>query len=281
MDTSKQTLKEKCEAMKASTNYTIESDTYVVLHLDGKNFSTMAKKYFRRPFDYDVICAMDETMQYLMANIQGALVGYTQSDEITVIMSDKSSDPNVKTSPFFGYRLNKIQSICASMCGAKFNRIMFKNQMDMIQGCMLTEDYKKRLDEIYENAPLYVFDCKAFPAKEANDAYAWLLYRQRDCIRNSRAQLAQHYIPHKALQGLTSDQQIALLKDQKGIDWHTDFGDGIKYGRYCVHKVQCVSGVNGEYTRGFWEIIDAKPADNTDFKECIMSNITRHENNKN
>ena len=279
MDISQQTLKEKCEAMKASTNYIIEPDTYVVLHLDGRGFSHRVKKVFQRPFDEKFVYAMDETMKYLMANIQGSLIGYAQSDEISIILSDKTQDPNVKASPFFGYRLNKIQSICASMCGAKFNRIMLTRLLMEIPDGLSYDTVK----EICDNAPLYSFDCKAFPAKDVNDAYAWLLYRQHDCVKNSRAQVAQYYLPHKALVGLTSEQQIELLKEQKGVDWNTDFREGLKYGRYCIYKKKMMAGTNPksgetiEFERSFWDIEEGRPIDDGDFKEFIMSNIARRE----
>jgi len=279
MDTSKQTLKEKCEAMKASTNYIIEPDTYVVLHLDGRGFSHRVKKVFQRPFDEKFVYAMDETMKYLMANIQGSLIGYAQSDEISIILSDKTQDPNVKASPFFGYRLNKIQSICASMCGAKFNRIMLTRLLMEIPDGLSYGTVK----EICDNAPLYSFDCKAFPAKDVNDAYAWLLYRQHDCVKNSRAQVAQYYLPHKALVGLTSEQQIELLKEQKGVDWNTDFREGLKYGRYCIYKKKMMAGTNPksgetiEFERSFWDIEEGRPINDGDFKEFVLSNIARRE----
>lgn len=275
-----QTLKEKCEAMKASTNYIIEPDTYVVLHLDGRGFSHRVKKAFQRPFDEKFVCAMDDTMKYLMANIQGSIIGYAQSDEISIILSDKTQDPNVKASPFFGYRLNKIQSICASMCGAKFNRIMLTRLLMEIPDGLSYDTVK----EICDKAPLYSFDCKAFPAKDVNDAYAWLLYRQHDCVKNSRAQVAQYYLPHKALVGLTSEQQIELLKEQKGVDWNTDFRDGLKYGRYCTYKKKMMVGTNPksgettEFERSFWDIEEGRPIDDGDFKEFVLSNIGRREN---
>ena len=280
-----QTLKAKCEAMKASTNYIIKPDTYVVLHLDGRSFSLRIKKVFQRPFDEKFVYAMDETMKYLMANIQGSLIGYAQSDEISIVLSDKTPDPNVKASPFFGYRLNKIQSICASMCGAKFNMIMFKYLLDAIPENVSSEDYRQMVNDIYESAPLYSFDCKAFPAKDINDAYAWLLYRQHDCVKNSRAQVAQYHLPHKMLVSLTSEQQIALLKEKKGVDWYTDFRDGLKYGRYCIYKVKTIMGLNpktGEETeceRSYWDIEEGQPIDGGEFKEYVISNIARRETN--
>lgn len=280
-----QTLKEKCETMKASTNYVIKPDTYVVLHLDGRSFSHRIKKVFQRPFDEKFVCAMDDTMKYLMANIQGALIAYAQSDEISIVLSDKTPDPNVKASPFFGYRLNKIQSICASMCGAKFNRIMFKYLLDAIPENVSSEEYRKMVNDIYESAPLYSFDCKAFPAKNINDAYAWLLYRQHDCVKNSRAQVAQYHLPHKMLVNLTSEQQIALLKEKKGVDWYADFRDGLKYGRFCIYKVKTMMGLNpktGEETeceRSYWDIEEGQPIDGGEFKEYVISNIARRETN--
>ena len=276
---SKITLAEKCEAMKASTNYIVEPNTYLILHLDGRGFSKRIKKVFKRPFDEKFVDAMNETMLYLLKNIQGALIGYVQSDEITIILSDKSDDQTKLLSPFFNYRLNKIQSISASMCGAKFNRIMFSYLLDEVfSEAFDTIGCQTRVNEICNTAPLYSFDCKAFPAKEYNDAYCWLLYRKRDCIKNSCSQVAQTYIPHKKLVGLHSEERIELLKKEKGIDWYEDYPDGLKYGRFGVYTNKTLKNEDDiEYERNVWELKEGKLINDGDFKDYIINQIRRRE----
>ena len=43
--------------------------------------------------------------------------------------------------------------------------------------------------------------------------FAWILYRQNDCVKNSKQQTAQTCIPHKELLGKNTDEQIVLLKE--------------------------------------------------------------------
>ena len=61
--------------------------TNTMIRLDGKAFHTFTKGY-ERPFDDELIKMMNETTQYLCENIQGVVMGYTQSDEITLILQD-------------------------------------------------------------------------------------------------------------------------------------------------------------------------------------------------
>jgi dihydroxy-acid dehydratase len=73
--------------------YEASSDIYltrrmpVVLRFDGSHFHTFTRG-FQKPFDDVMINAMQKTMLDLCKNIQGAVWGYTQSDEITVVVID-------------------------------------------------------------------------------------------------------------------------------------------------------------------------------------------------
>lgn len=61
--------------------------TPVAIRIDGKAFHTFTRG-FAKPFDDILIKSMQETMQYLCEHIQGCVLGYTQSDEITLILVD-------------------------------------------------------------------------------------------------------------------------------------------------------------------------------------------------
>ena len=61
--------------------------TPVAIRIDGKAFHTFTRG-FQRPFDDILIQSMEETMLYLCKNIQGCVLGYHQSDEITLILVD-------------------------------------------------------------------------------------------------------------------------------------------------------------------------------------------------
>ena len=87
---------------------------------------------------------------------------------------------------------------------------------------------------------------KVWDVDNANDAIAWLLFRNIDCIRNSKQQTAQTYILHKELVGLHTDEQITLLKERLGIDWDR-YKDGLKYGRFVYRESATFQKeINGE-----------------------------------
>ena len=58
-------------------NY-LTTRTPAIIRIDGKCFHTFAKG-FNKPFDDILSDTMQETMKYLCENIQGCVLGYTQS----------------------------------------------------------------------------------------------------------------------------------------------------------------------------------------------------------
>ena len=258
-------LKEKCEFYRSLTDYKLMPNSYVLAMVDGHCFSKMIKNKFDKPFDDMFIKMMNETAKYLCENIQGAKFAYTQSDEISILITDFDTP---MTDSFFGFRLCKMQSLIAAMATAKFNQIYVK----------LVNDYKgfnlKKFD--MKEYPTYTFDCKVWTVPNANDAYAWFLYRQTDCIKNSKAQTAQAYLSHKSLVGLTSDEMIIKLKDEKGIDWNK-FENDKKYGRV-IKKVETPmekdlpNGEHISFVRNVWTPVSANDLkeDSTIIRELII-----------
>ena len=59
----------------------------VIIRIDGKAFHTFTRG-FKKPFDDILIKSMQQTMKYLCEHIQGCVLGYTQSDEITLVLVD-------------------------------------------------------------------------------------------------------------------------------------------------------------------------------------------------
>lgn len=105
------------------------------------------------------------------------------------------------------------------------------------------------------NMQEYQFDCKCWNVPSINDVFAWFLYRQIDCIRNSKQQTAQTYLPYNALMNKDTDEQLALLISEKGIDWN-EFDDDKKYGRFIYkEEVTMTNPDNNEtFTRYKWTV---------------------------
>jgi tRNA(His) 5'-end guanylyltransferase len=223
----------------------------------------MVKKRYKLPFDEKFMGYMDETAKYLLQNIQGAKLAYVQSDEISILITDFDTP---ETDSCFGYRLCKMQSLFASMAAGKFNQLVAIDLIKENEGKFDDIPFGSVSDVVYDMEPA-AFDCKVWSVPSYNEAFGWFLYRQHDCTRNSKQQAAQTYLSHKSLLKLSADEQIAKLKEEKGIDWNA-YTEGEKYGRI-IYKVEkeCQREVNGEiieFTRNVWTAVGSEPFDNED-----------------
>lgn len=260
-----ETLKDKCEYFRSVTDYHLVPNSYAIVMLDGKNFSRLVKNKYELPFDKKFMRIMDETAKYLVKNIQGAKLAYTQSDEISILITDFDTP---ETDAPFGYRLCKMQSVYAAMAAGKFNQLALLNEIKgrAYDYCLFdSEDTIYRIPdvvELIENEKLAEFDCKAWSVPDYNTAFCHFLWRQNDCVRNSKQQAAQTYLPYKELLKLTTDEQVAKLLETKDIDWN-NYTDGEKYGRLIYKEEKLLNGViNGEereYMRNVWESHPASP----------------------
>lgn len=91
--------------------------TPAIIRVDGRAFHTFTRG-FKRPFDEVLVSAMQRTMQYLCENVQGCVLGYAQSDEISLVMVDYKK---LNSAAWFDYNIQKCASIAASMATMAFN----------------------------------------------------------------------------------------------------------------------------------------------------------------
>ena len=197
----------------------------VIIRIDGKAFHTFTKG-FKKPFDEILIKSMQETMKYLCENIQGCVLGYTQSDEISLLLVDYK---NLNSSAWFDYEVQKICSIAASMATMAFNKSFAKNAEEFMTDCASsyemeglcgkgTEEYK--LCEVYQKAieKGAMFDARCFniPKEEVTNYFYW---RQLDAIRNSIQMVGQAHFPHNILQYKTCEDIKDMLYVKDEIVW--------------------------------------------------------------
>ena len=95
----------------------------VIIRIDGKAFHTFTRG-FKKPFDEVLIKSIQDTMKYLCENIQGCVLGYHQSDEITLVLVDYKK---LNSSSWFDNEVQKICSIAASMATMAFNKFFKSN----------------------------------------------------------------------------------------------------------------------------------------------------------
>lgn len=205
----------------------------VAIRIDGKAFHTFTRG-FQKPFDEILIKTMQETTKYLCENIQGCVFGYTQSDEITLILIDYQK---LTSSAWFDYEVQKICSISASMATMAFNKYFSKNVFDYaLMANVDTTGKKYPYKEIYAKAVEKgaMFDARCFniPKEEVTNLVYW---RQLDATRNSIQMVGQANFSHKELQNKSCNMIQDMLHEQKGINWN-DYPTVCKRGTAIIKK---------------------------------------------
>lgn len=245
MDTS--ALAKRMKKYEVVPKNTLMRRTPVIIRVDGRAFHTFTKG-FQKPFDDVLMRVMQDTMKYLCENIQGCVFGYTQSDEITLILIDYKK---LNSEAWFDYEVQKMCSIVASMTTMAFNRLFMYEYEEfnrwIYEGSPTDED--KRLNDVYYNAMCKgaMFDARAFnlPKEEVTNNIYW---RQLDASRNSIQMVGQANFSHRELLNKTCDQIQDMLMTQRGINWN-DIGTSYKRGSCCVRNRRFIStSVDGAET---------------------------------
>ena len=184
--------------------------TYAILRLDGKAFHTFTAS-MQKPFDGCIVQVMDITAQVLCDEIQGAQFAYSQSDEISVLLTDFTV---AKTDAWFDYNIQKITSIAGSLATAAFNA----NLMALLG----------------QYAKWALFDARVFVIPDPVEVSNYFVWRQKDWIRNSIQMLAQSLYSHKELHEKNCQDMHEMIH-QKGQNW-AKLPDRLKNGGFVVRN---------------------------------------------
>lgn len=201
----------------------------VAIRIDGKAFHTFTRG-FQKPFDSILMASMQETMKYLCENIQGCVFGYTQSDEITLILIDYQK---FTSSAWFDYEVQKVCSIAASMATMAFNKFFTKN----VNYFEMTHEHDDTINEYCttlvnaaEKGATFDARCFNIPKEEVANLVYW---RQLDAMRNSIQMVGQANFSHKELQNKSCNDIQDMLIAQKAINWNF-YPEDCKRGAACI-----------------------------------------------
>lgn len=225
----------------------------VIIRLDGKAFHTFTRG-FEKPFDKIIETAMTETMLYLCKNIQGCVLGYTQSDEITLVLCDYQK---IDTDAWFEYNVQKMVSISAAMATFKFNEVLRETCWKIFDeaGCNFTKEVELLVKKSEKGA---FFDARAFSIPR-HEVVNCLIWRQQDATRNSIQALAQSLYSHNELQGINCNKLQDKMFTEKGVNWN-DLTTYQKRGACAIQKlVTKTSKTKGTVVRYSWVIDDEIP----------------------
>lgn len=198
--------------------YSLMRRTPVIIRIDGKAFHTFTKD-FQKPFDIIFDNAMQNTLKKLCQEIQGCKFGYTQSDEISLLLIDYNK---LKTSAWFDNEIQKICSVSASMATLYFNNY-FSNAITIFEGHTLPQDYGWSLYQAHCKAEIKgaMFDARCFniPKEEVTNYFYW---RQMDAIKNGIQTIARCIFTEKELYKKSCDDITKMLieKDINVNDWN-------------------------------------------------------------
>lgn len=189
--------------------------TYTIMRLDGKAFHTYTKG-FKRPYDLNLMRIMDQTTIALCERIQGVKMAFTQSDEISLLLTDFDS---IKTDAWFDGNVQKMASVSASIATAHFNNGMY-----------LDEDILAPMSKVA------YFDSRIFTVPDLNEVVNYFIWRQQDATRNSIQMGAQALYSQKQL-NKKDTSELQELMFQKGVNWN-DYPVGFKRGRMILKELK-------------------------------------------
>lgn len=204
----------------------------IITRIDGKSFHTFTKG-FKKPFDDILVKTMQETMKYLCENIQGCVLGYTQSDEISLVLVDYAE---LTTDAWFGNNLQKMCSVSASMATLAFNKAFTRNISKQSKR-LYTEHLDGKDASYIETLEIAMnkgamFDSRVFTIPK-EEVCNYMLWRQQDATRNSILSVGQANFSHKDLHGKSCNNIQDMLMTQKGINWN-DYATTLKRGSCCI-----------------------------------------------
>lgn len=192
------------------TKYKLPRRTHTIIRLDGKAFHTYTKGLIT-PFDNTFISDMNKTAEFLCKEISGAKFAFVQSDEISICMTDFDKK---ETDAWFRGEVQKMSSISASLCTAKFNEL--------------------------RPGKLAFFDSRCFTIPFRSEVINYFIWRQEDTVRNSIQSLAQSLFSHGELINKNIKDLISMC-ESRGVSWD-NLDSGIKYGRFICKETYLYRG---------------------------------------
>lgn len=205
----KDSLGDRMKEYERAASMHLTKRTPCIIRLDGVAFHTFTKG-LRKPFDDGILLeAMRMTMRDLCEDIQGVVFGYTQSDEITLILQDYK---NLETAAWFDKNVQKMVSVAAAKAALYFNR----NFAQLVEDSLIEDLYVK---DIYRSKLWKaVFDARVFclPESEVTNCLIW---RQQDAIRNSIQSVAQISFSEKEMYKLNTKQLKEKLLAECKYNW--------------------------------------------------------------
>ncbi len=192
-------------------------DQPLVVRLDGRTFSTFTRG-MDKPFDRRMTQVMQDVAAHMVEKTH-AKIGYTQSDEITLLYpaySDAVIQAVGTPQPIFGGRLFKIMSVLSGMASSRF-----------VLGAL--EHWPEHVRKAVPH-----FDCRVFSVPNEVEAVNALIWRENDASRNAVQAIAQATFSHRECQHKsTSELEGMLFENNIRV---SDYPMANRYGTYFARR---------------------------------------------
>lgn len=223
------------------TTRRVPSGSPIVIRVDGNGFSKFTKK-MAKPFDGNFLKAMEAMTKYVVSET-GAIIGYTQSDEATFILSNENNENTL-----FGGRIPKLASIFASKATAGF----------------LIEAQKYWPELCQQKLP--IFDARVFGVPSPMEAYNAILSRELDATKNAISMLASYHFSHKSLLRKTGEEKKERLLKEAGVSFD-ELPDRIKRGVFVRNMPRMIFLSNEELR----QIPEKFRPENPVMRNCVVT----------
>lgn len=167
--------------------------------IDGRSFSAFTRD-LQRPYDERLSRLMIETTRALVRETS-ARIGYTQSDEITLLFYADEPDGAI----YFDGRVHKMVSQLAAQATAVFNHLL--------------PQYLPEKAALSSPLSLPTFDCRVWALPSLAEATNVLLWRELDATKNSISMAARALYPHESLLNKHGGELQEMLF-AKGVNWN-------------------------------------------------------------
>jgi tRNA(His) guanylyltransferase len=178
------------------TRYLLPRRTHTILRIDGKAFHTFTRGC-AKPFDYDLMDAMDTAAIALCREAMGVRCGYGQSDEYSFLLTDFDT---IHTESWFDGNIQKIVSVAASIFTESFPR---------------------------DGAN---FDARIFTIPDQIEVQNYFVWRQQDATRNAILMAGYANFSPKQMHGKNTSQVQEMLFRDRQINFN-DYPVRAKRGR--------------------------------------------------
>lgn len=224
----------------------------LVVRVDGRSFSKFTRG-MARPYDTDMANLMVETAKYLVEETN-AKVGYTQSDEITLILSPFDLLGSSQVRRTLRSVVHLVGSGSVTAAEAEATALLSRMDKDVLSAkrgteAMFAGRYQKLVSIIASLATarflkgalalwpercarqLPLFDCRVFSVPSREEAVNVLLWREQDASRNAVSMAAQARFSHGQLQNKSTKVMREMLAVEAGGNFE-DYPARFKRGVY-------------------------------------------------